>query len=145
MPMVVLTHGAKPQHWPPHLCCPSCCVHGAEPRGDLGTHTFTHTEPWAAKYRLVAALALFRVPPLMKALPGAALALPSRDRPANSPSLPQSPSRTDPDLNTIIHFSHKQLQRVTGHPGIFFPALLRVTAHCGGAAWEGRAACYPLF
>lgn len=116
-------------------------------RGPVHTYARTHARTHGArglKSGLVGALALLRVPSLVQALPGAALALPECDRPANSPSLPQPPSRTDLDLNTIIHFSHKQLQRVTGHPRIFFPALLQVTAHRSGAAWEGRAACYPF-
>lgn len=133
----------------PHRPCPSCCVQAPEPRGDPCTRMHVHMHARAhgtrgLKSGLVGALALLRVPSLVQALPGAALALPECDRPANSPSRPQPPSRTDLDLNTIIHFSHKQLQRVTGHPRIFFPALLQVTAHRSGAAWQGRAACYPF-
>lgn len=41
MPMLG-TKPHRPKSQQTHLCCPSC-VQGAEPHGDLRTHTYTHT------------------------------------------------------------------------------------------------------
>lgn len=144
-------HGVKPQLssliFPAHLAACRVLSHmGA--CAHIHVHTHTHrakgckVQAGGSSCSLLSAIVHWQCE--LQASPGAALALCRCNCPANSPSLPQPPLHADLDLNTIIHFSHKQLLRVAVTQGYFFPALLWVATQRGSAAWEGRASCYPL-
>lgn len=118
--------GAKPQLSSPVGTC---------------THRYTHTQGQGMKSPGWWHVLLFSESPgLCRSCLSPSPAL----LPSKQPCPPQPPPRTDLDLNTIIHSSHKQLQRVAGHPRILFAALLQLTAHYGAAACEGKVSSIPF-